>query len=92
MTTFRDEVSGVGTTKPELVMDNTFAESGSLSERVDISPTHIVRRTSACWDGIAADTIEFTRREVVDSVTAARRLSKIRWDRLSAFGISPFRQ
>jgi AraC family transcriptional regulator len=65
MTTFRDEVSGSGTAKPELVMDNTFAESGSLSERVDISPVHIVRRTSTSWDGVAADTIEFTRRELV---------------------------
>jgi AraC family transcriptional regulator len=46
-------------------MDNTFAESGSLSERVDISPAHIVRRTSTSWDGVAADTIEFTRRELV---------------------------
>ena len=46
-------------------MDNTFAESGSLSERVDISPAHIVRRTSTYWDGIAADTIEFTRRELI---------------------------
>jgi AraC family transcriptional regulator len=46
-------------------MDNTFAESGSLSERVDISPVHIVRRTSTSWDGVAADTIEFTRRELV---------------------------
>jgi AraC family transcriptional regulator len=65
MTTFRNEVSGSGTAKPELVMDNTFAESGSLSERVDISPAHIVRRTSTSWDGVAADTIEFTRRELV---------------------------
>jgi AraC family transcriptional regulator len=65
MTTFRDEVSGAGTVKPELVMDNTFPESGSLSERVDISPAHIVRRTSTSWDGIAADTIEFTRRELI---------------------------
>ena len=46
-------------------MDNTFAESGSLSERVDISPAHIVRRTSTAWDGVAADTIEFTRLELV---------------------------
>jgi AraC family transcriptional regulator len=46
-------------------MDNTCAESGSLSEQVDISPAHIVRRTSTSWDGIAADTIEFTRRELI---------------------------
>ena len=43
-------------------------------------------------DGAVRTRIEFTRREVVDSVTAERRLSKIRRDRLSAFGISLFRQ
>jgi AraC family transcriptional regulator len=46
-------------------MDNTFAESGSLSEQVDISPAHIVRRTSTRWDGIAADSIEFKQREAI---------------------------
>jgi AraC family transcriptional regulator len=65
MITFRNEVSRSGTPRPGLVMDNTFAKSGSLSERVDISPAHIVRRTSTSWDGIAADTIEFTRRELI---------------------------
>jgi hypothetical protein len=43
-------------------------------------------------NGALRTRIEFTRREVVDSVTAERRLSKIRRDRLSAFGISLFRQ
>jgi hypothetical protein len=42
-------------------------------------------------DGALATRIEFTRREVVDSVTAAHRLSKILSDRLSAFGITPLR-
>ena len=43
-------------------------------------------------DGALASRIEFRQREVVDSVTAARRLSKILWDRLSAFEITPFRE
>ena len=38
-------------------------------------------------DGAVRTRIEFTRHEVVDSVTAERRLSKARRDLLSAFGI-----
>ena len=38
-------------------------------------------------NGALRTRIEFTRREVVDSVTAERRLSKARRDLLSAFGI-----
>jgi hypothetical protein len=43
-------------------------------------------------DGALRTRIEFTRREVVDSVTAARRISEIRSDRLSAFGITLVRE
>ena len=43
-------------------------------------------------DGAVRTRIEFTRREVVDSVTAERRISKARQDLLSACGISLFPQ
>jgi hypothetical protein len=38
-------------------------------------------------DGAVRTRIEFTRHEVVDSVTAERRLSKVRRDLLSALGM-----
>ena len=46
-------------------MDDTFAKTTTLCERVDIVPAELVRRTSTRWDGIVAETIEFTRREPI---------------------------
>ena len=46
-------------------MDDAFAKTTTVLERVDIAPAEIVRRTSTRWDGIVAENIEFTRREPI---------------------------
>jgi AraC family transcriptional regulator len=46
-------------------MDDAFAKTPTVLERVDIAPAEIVRRTSTRWDGIVAENIEFTRREPI---------------------------
>jgi AraC family transcriptional regulator len=46
-------------------MDNGFVKTAISGECVDIAPAGIVHRASKQWDGIIADSIEFTRREPI---------------------------
>jgi AraC family transcriptional regulator len=46
-------------------MDNGFMKTAPVRECVDIAPAEIVHRTSTQWDGIIADSVEFTRREPI---------------------------
>lgn len=46
-------------------MDHGFMKTAPVHECVDIAPAEIVHRTSTQWDGIIADSVEFTRREPI---------------------------